>query len=62
MAGRLLLLQQPSLMSTSLVRHSPPGPPGRFSDSEVQRDAKMVSYDIVDKQTKPYIQGGTPPQ
>ncbi len=32
-------------------------PPPRFSDSEVQRDAKLVSYQIVDKQTKPYIQG-----
>lgn len=29
----------------------------RFSDAEVQRDAKLVSYEIVDKQTKPYIQG-----
>ena len=32
-------------------------PPRRFSDAEVQRDAKLVSYNIVDKQSKPYIQG-----
>ncbi|EFN50655.1 hypothetical protein CHLNCDRAFT_144025, partial [Chlorella variabilis] len=28
----------------------------KFSDAEVQRDAKLVSYNIVDKQSKPYIQ------
>ncbi len=28
----------------------------RFSDKEVQRDAKLVSYDIVDKDSKPYVQ------
>lgn len=33
-------------------------PVARFSDSEVQRDAKLVSFQIVDKQSKPYIQGG----
>jgi hypothetical protein len=27
----------------------------RYEDKEVQRDKKLVSYDIVDKQTKPYI-------
>jgi heat shock protein 5 len=27
----------------------------RFEDKEVQRDKKLVSYDIVDKATKPYI-------
>ena len=30
----------------------------RFSDNEVQRDAKLVSYQIVDKSGKPYVQGG----
>jgi hypothetical protein len=28
----------------------------RFADKEVQRDAKLVSYDIVDKDGKPYVQ------
>ena len=28
----------------------------RFSDKEVQRDAKLVSYDIIEKNTKPYVQ------
>lgn len=28
----------------------------RFKDKEVQRDAKMVSYKVVDKETKPYIE------
>lgn len=28
----------------------------KFSDKEVQRDAKLVSYDIVDRQGKPYVQ------
>jgi len=27
-----------------------------FKDKEVQRDAKMVSYKVVDKDTKPYIE------
>jgi hypothetical protein len=27
----------------------------RYEDKEVQRDKKLVSYDIVDKSTKPYI-------
>lgn len=27
-----------------------------FKDKEVQRDAKMVSYDVVDKKGKPYVQ------
>mmetsp|Transcript_15584 Transcript_15584/g.26951 ORF Transcript_15584/g.26951 Transcript_15584/m.26951 type:complete len:662 (+) Transcript_15584:105-2090(+) len=27
----------------------------KFADKEVQRDAKLVSYDIVDKASKPYI-------
>lgn len=27
-----------------------------FKDAEVQRDAKLVSYDIVDKSGKPYVQ------
>ena len=27
-----------------------------FKDKEVQRDAKMVSYDVVDKMGKPYVQ------
>lgn len=27
-----------------------------FKDKEVQRDAKMVSYKVVDKETKPYIE------
>ncbi len=26
-----------------------------FMDKEVQRDAKLVSYDIVEKASKPYI-------
>ena len=30
--------------------------PCRFSDKEVQRDAKLVSYDVVEKNTKPYVQ------
>lgn len=28
----------------------------RFTDKEVQRDAKLVSYNIVDRQGKPYVQ------
>ncbi len=31
------------------------GRPHRFSDKEVQRDAKMVSYKVVDKASKPYV-------
>ena len=27
-----------------------------FKDKEVQRDAKMVSYKVVDKEAKPYIE------
>ena len=27
-----------------------------FKDKEVQRDMKMVSYDVVDKKGKPYVQ------
>lgn len=27
----------------------------RYEDKEVQRDKKLVSYDIVDKQSKPYV-------
>ena len=27
----------------------------RFADKEVQRDAKMVSYKVVDKTGKPYV-------
>ncbi len=27
----------------------------RYTDKEVQRDKKLVSYDIVDKQGKPYV-------
>jgi hypothetical protein len=27
----------------------------RYSDKEVQRDKSLVSYDIVDKETKPYV-------
>lgn len=27
----------------------------RYEDKEVQRDKKLVSYDIVDKQGKPYV-------
>ena len=42
---------------TSILALPIPPCPLRFSDSEVQRDAKLVSYQIVDKQTKPYIQG-----
>ena len=34
-----------------------PTPPRRFSDSDVQRDRKLVSYDIIDKGSKPYVQG-----
>ena len=33
-----------------------PWPKRRFSDKEVQRDAKLVSYDVVEKNTKPYVQ------
>lgn len=28
----------------------------RYKDKEVQRDAKMVSYKVVDKGTKPYVE------
>ncbi len=28
---------------------------GRYADKEVQRDAKMVSYKVVDKTGKPYV-------
>ena len=28
---------------------------GRYADKEVQRDAKMVSYKVVDKSGKPYV-------
>ncbi len=28
----------------------------RFKDKEVQRDAKMVSYKVVDKAAKPYVE------
>ena len=28
----------------------------RYADKEVQRDAKMVSYKVVDKGTKPYVE------
>ena len=28
----------------------------RFKDKEVQRDAKMVSYKVVDKASKPYVE------
>lgn len=28
----------------------------RYSDKEVQRDAKMVSYKVVDKAAKPYVE------
>ena len=28
----------------------------KFADKEVQRDAKLVSYQIVDKDKKPYVQ------
>lgn len=27
-----------------------------FKDKEVQRDAKMVPYKIIDKSTKPYVE------
>lgn len=27
----------------------------RFDEKDVQRDAKLVSYDIVDKAGKPYV-------
>jgi heat shock protein 5 len=27
----------------------------RYEDKEVQRDKKLVSYDITDKQGKPYV-------
>lgn len=27
-----------------------------FKDKEVQRDAKMVSYKVVDKAAKPYVE------
>ncbi len=27
----------------------------RFADKEVQRDAKMVSYKVVDKASKPHV-------
>ena len=27
-----------------------------YKDKEVQRDAKMVSYDVIDKKGKPYVQ------
>ena len=27
-----------------------------FKDKEVQRDAKMVSYKVVDKSAKPYVE------
>ncbi len=39
--------------------HDPHGTAGlccRFTDKEVQRDAKLVSYDVVEKNTKPYVQ------
>ena len=28
----------------------------RFKDKEVQKDAKMVSYNVVDKSAKPYVE------
>lgn len=28
----------------------------RYEDKEVQRDKKLMSYNIVDKQGKPYVQ------
>jgi hypothetical protein len=33
-----------------------PAPVCRYADKEVQRDAKMVSYKVVDKGTKPYVE------
>ena len=32
-----------------------PSPCCSFKDREVQRDSKLVSYDVVDKKGKPYV-------
>lgn len=31
-------------------------PPRRFKDKQVQRDAKMVSYEVVNNHGRPYVQ------
>jgi hypothetical protein len=43
-----------SSLSVCILTHYPTNP-CRFSDAEVQRDAKLVSYKIVDKGGKPYV-------
>jgi hypothetical protein len=45
-------------LSTTLTRHAcgHTGIACRFEDKEVQRDKKLMSYDIVDKAGKPMVQ------
>jgi hypothetical protein len=51
----------PGLHFISLICSDPPHPPPRtrvlhrYEDKEVQKDKKLVSYDITDKQGKPYV-------
>lgn len=40
----------------SLTPPPPSCPAPRYQDAEVQRDKKLMSYDIVDRQGKPYVQ------
>ena len=59
-------LQAPCWMSTAILSadafsgnlhtYSDTAELDRFKDKEVQRDAKMVSYKVVDKASKPYVE------
>ena len=44
-----------ALFDAKLAVKDVPAPCCSFKDKEVQRDSKLVSYDVVDKKGKPYV-------
>ena len=44
-----------ALSHAQLALKDVPSPCCSFKDKEVQRDSKLVSYDVVDKKGKPYV-------
>ena len=54
--GLLTNLHGPLLSTGRLPPHSSKLVHRRFKDKEVQKDAKMVPYKIIDKAGKPYVQ------
>ena len=44
-----------ALFDARLALKEVPSPCCSFKDKEVQRDSKLVSYDVVDKKGKPYV-------